>query len=136
MIVKLSNKKLTAEINSLGAELMQLASHSTNYIWEVNEKFWNKTSPVLFPIVGRLKNDTYQINDTHFQLLRHGFARNYDFEIIEKKAHEVIFLLKENQETQQSYPFSFTLQISYTLIDDALNINYEVKNKSDPCCSR
>ncbi|MES2812794.1 MAG: aldose 1-epimerase family protein [Bacteroidota bacterium] len=131
MHIKLSNKKLTAEINSVGAELVSFSSGFTNYIWEVDDAFWNKTSPILFPIVGRLKNDTYQIVDKQYQLPRHGFARNFDFKILEKKEDYVVFSLNENQETFKSYPFAFELQVCYLLTEESLEIKYCVKNNTN-----
>jgi len=131
MIIQLFNKKLTAEINTLGAELITLCSDSNNYIWQVDENYWNKTSPVLFPIVGRLKNDTYQINEKQFQLPRHGFARNYDFEIVEKEETFVVLSLQANQDTLKFYPFHFELQICYLLSETSLEIKYLVKNSSN-----
>ena len=63
MIVTISNTKIAASINTFGAELTDLKKENTNYIWTIDENYWNKTSPVLFPIVGRLKNDTYKIEE-------------------------------------------------------------------------
>ena len=74
MIITLSNTKISASINTIGAELIQLEKDNKNYIWTVDEAFWNKTSPILFPIVGRLKNDSYSINGKSYELPRHGFA--------------------------------------------------------------
>ena len=77
MNVTLSNNTISATIKSLGAELLSLEKDNQNYIWDIDEQYWNKTSPILFPIVGRLKNDTYTLNEKEFTLPRHGFARDY-----------------------------------------------------------
>ena len=69
MIITLSNNKISASINTIGAELIRLEKDNQNYIWTVNETYWNKTSPILFPIVGRLKNDSYSINGKAYQNL-------------------------------------------------------------------
>ena len=82
MIITLSNNKISASINTIGAELSRLEKNNKNYIWTVDEAFWNKTSPILFPIVGRLKNDSYSINGKSYELPRHGFARNFDFKAL------------------------------------------------------
>ena len=79
MIVTITNSQLTATINTLGAELISLVKNNKKYIWQVDEMYWNKTSPILFPIVGRLKNDSYTFNGKTYQLPRHGFARNMEF---------------------------------------------------------
>ena len=131
MIITISNSKISASINSIGAELIRLEKDNKNYIWTVDETYWNKTSPILFPIVGRLKNDSYSINNTTFELPRHGFARNYDFQIVNQTENSVLFQLESNSETLKNYPFDFQLQLEYLLEDNTLKMNYSVVNKSN-----
>ncbi|WP_394759097.1 aldose 1-epimerase family protein [Flavobacterium sp.] len=130
MEIIIKNQNTLAKINSFGAELISLTKNNKNYIWTINEEFWNKTSPVLFPIVGKLKNDSYTINKTEYFMPRHGFARNYDFDISNQTESSVTFSLKENQQTLVHYPFQFELQICYTLVENSLAISYLVKNNS------
>ena len=131
MIVTISNSQLSASINTMGAELIFLVKNNKNYIWNVDETYWNKTSPVLFPIVGRLKNDRYQYNEKSYQLPRHGFARTMEFSFDKKSESQVIFELNETEATQAVYPFNFKLLMAYTLIDTELVIEYFVRNQSD-----
>lgn len=130
MIITLSNTKISASINTLGAELIRLEKENQNYIWTIDEAFWNKTSPILFPIVGRLKNDSYSINEKTYELPRHGFARNFEFEVANQTENTVVFLLTENSETLKQYPFQFELRLKYELIENSLKISYSVLNKS------
>ncbi len=131
MIVTISNAQLSATINTLGAELLTLVKNNKNYIWKVDETYWNKTSPVLFPIVGRLQNDSYKLNGKSYHLPRHGFARNMEFSFDKKSDSQVIFELNETEETKANYPFDFKLLMAYTLIDNELVIEYFVRNLSD-----
>lgn len=131
MIVTIKNNTISASINSIGAELIRLEKDNKNYIWTVDETYWNKTSPILFPIVGRLKNDSYSINNTTFELPRHGFARNYDFQIVNQTENSVVFQLESNSETLKNYPFDFQLQLEYLLEDNTLKMKYSVVNKSN-----
>lgn len=131
MIVTISNAQLSATINTLGAELISLVKNNKNYIWQVDETFWNKTSPILFPIVGRLKNDSYTYNGKSYQLPRHGFARNMEFSFDKKSDSQVIFELNETDETKVNYPFDFKLLMAYTLMDNELVIEYFVRNQSE-----
>ncbi len=130
MIITLSNTKISASINSIGAELIRLEKDNKNYIWTIDEAFWNKTSPILFPIVGRLKNDSYSINDKTYELPRHGFARNFEFEVAHQTGSSAVFILTENAETLKNYPFQFELRLKYELIENSLKISYSVLNKS------
>jgi galactose mutarotase-like enzyme len=131
MIITISNTTLTATINTLGAELISLVKNNKNYIWNIDETYWNKTSPVLFPIVGRLKNDSYSFNGKTYQLSRHGFARNMEFTFDKKSDSQVIFELNETEETKAIYPFNFKLFMAYTLMENELVIEYFVRNESD-----
>jgi galactose mutarotase-like enzyme len=131
MKITISNSHLTATINTLGAELISLVKNNKNYIWQVDETYWNKTSPILFPIVGRLKNDSYTFNGKTYQLPRHGFARNLEFTFDKKSDSQVIFELNETEETRLIYPFCFKLLMAYTLMKNELVIEYFVRNQSD-----
>ena len=132
MKTTISNSNLTAVINALGAELISLKnSINREYIWEGNPEFWGKHSPVLFPIVGCLKENQYSYNVTKYSLFRHGFANSMEFNIIEKSAESVVFSVTNNQETLDNYPFKFELQISYTLIKSSLKIGYKVINTNE-----
>jgi galactose mutarotase-like enzyme len=124
---------LTVEINHSGAELFSLKANGNNkeYIWEGNPEFWGKHSPILFPIVGTLKDNSYTHNNVLYHLSRHGFARDGVFQLIAKKENSVTFSIQSSEETLKVYPFDFELQISYTLEDKSLNINYKVINKGE-----
>lgn len=131
METTIKNQHISATINSFGAELITLKKDEKNYIWEVDTNFWDKTSPILFPTIGLLKNEQYQFKDKTYQLPRHGFARNFDFEMISKKDDEVTFSLKSSDETFKIYPFEFELRISYLLEANKLVVKYDVINLSD-----
>lgn len=130
MTTTLFNSDLTAKINHLGAELFSLESNNKEYIWEGNPDFWGKHSPILFPIVGTLKNNTYSFKGQPYKLSRHGFARDNEFVLIEKQDHRAVFSLKSNTDTLKVYPFDFELQIIYTLAGNDLTIAYQVINSS------
>ena len=130
MIITLSNNKISASINTIGAELIRLEKDNQNYIWTVDETYWNKTSPILFPIVGRLKNDSYSINGKSYEMPRHGFARNFEFDVEHQTENYVVFLLTENPETLKQYPFPFELRLQYELIENSVKMSYSVLNKS------
>lgn len=119
---------LTATINSKGAELNSLKTRNREYIWEGNPEFWGKHSPVLFPIVGTLKDNSYTHDKQKFELSRHGFARDHEFKVIEFSEDKVIFSLSSSSETLKIYPFEFELQVIYTLEKNQLNIQYKVIN--------
>lgn len=127
----LSNSYLSAQIQTKGAELISLKSIKTKqeYIWEGNPKHWGKHSPVLFPIVGTLKDNSYFYKDQEYNLSRHGFARDLVFEVIQSTENQVIFSLKASEATKKVYPFEFELHLTYTLLETKLELKYTVINK-------
>lgn len=132
MEITISKSNLIATISSKGAELKSLSNSQTKteYIWDGNTEFWGKHSPILFPIVGTLKHNTYFYNSKSYELPRHGFARDMVFELIYKSDYEAIFSLKSFDETLKKYPFNFELQLIYTLSESDLTVCYKVFNKN------
>lgn len=126
----IENENIRASINPLGAELVSLLKldDNTEYMWDANPAFWGKTSPVLFPIVGGLKNDTYLFEGIDYKLPRHGFARTMNFEVESQTQNSVVFLLKNNPETEKVYPFAFELRLIYALIANKLELKYQITN--------
>lgn len=132
MTTTISNSNLTAQINHFGAELFSLKNQENKeYIWEGNPAFWGKHSPVLFPIVGTLKNNSFHYKESEYHMSRHGFARDMEFELIEKSEISATFSLTSSDESRKVYPFDFELQISYSLDENKLNIAYKIINKND-----
>jgi galactose mutarotase-like enzyme len=130
MNVSLENDHLKVRISEKGAELNSLISKDTGleYMWNGDPAFWGKTSPILFPIVGTLKKDSYTYRNKVYKLSRHGFARDSTFQIVEKQEDSVIFSLSSTPASQEKYPFDFELQIGYQMIGDNLQVNYMVEN--------
>lgn len=129
----LENNLLKAEVNSLGAELRSLFDKRANreYIWQRDAKYWAKSSPVLFPFVGELTNGRYSYQGEIFQMSKHGFARDRDFQLIEQSDDRLIFRLRSAESDQKIYPFSFDLLLCYELKDTKVSCSYEVRNRSD-----
>lgn len=133
MIHHLENKNIKITVASKGAELKSVFNkvNQEEVIWQANREFWGKSSPVLFPIVGTLKNGIYIYNNKEYKLPRHGFARDYNFKVEEVSNSQLIFSLEASPETLQLYPFLFKLQIIYTLEGSNLQVKYNVENLSD-----
>lgn len=129
MNVTITNQYLKATINPKGAELNSLqSSTNTEYIWEGDAKYWGKHSPVLFPIVGTLKNNSYLFNGQVHALTRHGFARDNSFNVKSQTEDSVVFSLTSNDDTRRLYPFDFELELAYTLKEKTLHLEYKVTN--------
>ncbi|KEH98781.1 aldose 1-epimerase family protein [Clostridium botulinum] len=133
MINIINNEFLSVAVKTHGAELCSVKSLKSNkeYIWQADEKYWNKHAPILFPIIGFVKNNEYEYNESTYTLSKHGFARDLDFELVEKKQDKLVYILKYNEDTLKKYPFKFELYVIYTLEENKLNVVYEVRNKDN-----
>ncbi len=133
MHITIQNEFIKAVVHPIGAELQELKDLKTgiNYLWNGNPAYWGKFSPVLFPIVGTLKENTYFYKGHQYSLPRHGFARERSFECIDKSPQSVSFLLSDDASTRELYPFRFQLAIRYTLLDNLLSCNYMIRNTDE-----
>lgn len=127
-MIHLSNDQLEILINEKGAELQSIRRNGTEYLWQADAKFWGKHSPVLFPIVGELKNGKYFFHNKEYKLSRHGFARDKVFDVEQKDSTYAIFTLKNDAETYLIYPFEFIFQIEYNINANELFCTYHVQN--------
>ncbi|MHA8262994.1 aldose 1-epimerase family protein [Lactobacillaceae bacterium Melli_B3] len=132
MVFTLSNDNLTIKINSKGAELNSVkGDNGIEYLWQGDANFWGRHAPILFPIVGRLKNDQYEFDGQHYQLGQHGFARDMEFTLSEQTDNSITMELSSDAKTKQWYPFDFKLLIKYTLIKSSVRVNLIVLNTDD-----
>lgn len=129
----LKNEELTLTFSDFGAELQAITDSKTGkeYLWNADPAYWKRISPVLFPIVGNLKNKTYFYQGKTYSLPQHGFARDMEFSLIETTANSLSFLLESSEETLKVYPFPFQLIIRYTLKGRTVNVTWEVKNSGE-----
>lgn len=132
-MVTLENNYLTVKINTFGAEVSSVVDKESGheFVWQADETYWARHAPVLFPIVGRLKDDQYEYEGTTYDMSQHGFARDSEFEVEESTEQSATFSLKSTDETKEKYPFDFQLFIKYNLEENRLKVTYEVKNQSD-----
>jgi galactose mutarotase-like enzyme len=129
----LENNQLRVALNTKGAELTSIfhKEYQLEYIWGGNPAVWGKHSPVLFPIVGTLKNNRYIFEEKEYELPRHGFAREKEFSIAVQTGETVSFLLTSDETTLEAYPFAFQFYLHYRLHVNKVAVTYEVVNSGD-----
>lgn len=131
--VSLENEKLKVKVNLHGAELRSIfgKEKEIEYLWNADAKFWNRSSPVLFPFVGSLKDKRYIHEGKEYVMGQHGFARDMKFEVISQNENEVWFSVKDTEETFAKYPFHFVLEVGYRLEAKNLKVMWKVKNTNE-----
>lgn len=126
---ELKGDLLSIAVATKGAELKSLKMNEREYMWSADPQVWPRTSPVLFPFVGRLRGQQYTYNGVTYNPPVHGFARDAEFELINRSDNSLRFGMKDSDATKQVYPFSFEFEIIYTLDGNKLKVTYVVKNK-------
>lgn len=131
-LFQISNEKITIQVDSMGAELRSLKKISTGleYMWNADPRYWKRTSPVLFPLVGGLQDGVYRLDGREYPMGQHGFARDMEFKLKSQAAAEVWFVLESNEETLAKYPFPFILELGYELEDQTVIVKWRVKNSA------
>lgn len=130
---QISNDKITIQADSMGAELKSLkrVADAKEYLWQGNPTYWRRTSPVLFPIVGALKNGCYRIGDEEYPMGQHGFARDMEFQLKSQVASEIWFSLRSDEKTLAVYPYPFLLEIGYELAGSTVIVKWRVSNPEE-----
>jgi len=129
----LENLSLKVTINRSGAELVRILNkeNGKDYLWNGDEAYWKRHAPVLFPIVGSLKNHKFIVDGTDYPMGQHGFARDMDFRLVKQNGKEITFRLTSNEETMKVYPYPFILEIRYVLTGKRILTEWTVKNPGE-----
>ena len=128
-MIELSNEQLTIKVAEKGAELQSIIDgEGREYLWQADPKYWSCHSPILFPIVCSVENDTYTVDGHEYHLPRHGFARDTDFTLVAQSENKVVFALHDSEETLKVYPYHFNLAVSYRLDGNKIHVIWHVEN--------
>ena len=129
-MIAIRNDAFGARISEAGAELKSLAELATGqeYIWHGDPAWWNGSAPVLFPVIGGLKEGAYTYEGTQYKLASHGFARNSEFAVTRVGSDSAELMLRSSAKTREIYPFDFSLKVSFFLERNGLTVRYDVAN--------
>ena len=126
---RIGNEYLTVVIDPLGAELTSVkGSDGTEYLWQADERYWPRHSPLLFPFVGRLEGKAYTYHGRRYDMTLHGFAKSSSFSIVDNAGSSVTLSLSSDSSTEEVYPFSFSLSVTYALDGRSLSERIVVRN--------
>lgn len=125
----IQNQILSASFSPIGAQLCSvLDRRGKEWLWQAEPHVWPWHAPLCFPVVGRLRDQSYTHNGETYPMPNHGFARNMEFEAVLQSKNAISFQLLSNEETKKSYPFDFELTISYALEDNILRKTHQINN--------
>lgn len=132
MSICLYNHRLSVQIEAVGAQLCSVRSRDgTEYIWQADPAIWNRHSPLLFPVIGRLRGGQYTLHGRAHSIGPHGFARDALFTVVSQCDTSVSLVLIHSPETLAMWPFPFSLTVTYTLEENKLTKACTVANPSE-----
>jgi galactose mutarotase-like enzyme len=132
-MLQIENDNLRVSFRLLGAEMVSVydKAKQVEHLWQADKNIWGWHAPVLFPIVGRAFNDVIRFDGINYNIEKHGFARKSDFKVSEQNNNSITFSLSSNEATLAQFPFRFEFQINYSLDENKLLTQYQVKNCSE-----
>lgn len=128
MIIELKNGNSTAKLDTHGAQLMSFIDKDVEYIWQADPSIWPRYAPVIFPIVGNLRDNKVTIKGKPFSIPMGGFAMETEFKLVEQTDTMASFYLTNSPETLAMYPYEFGFTVTYTLFDGKINAVLKVTN--------
>ncbi len=130
---QISNEQISIQVDSMGAELKSLKKKDTDteYMWEGDPAYWKRTSPVLFPLVGSLREGSFLLDGKRYPMGQHGFARDLEFQVKSEAANEIWFYLESDAQTLEKYPYAFLLELGYELQESTVIVKWKVTNPAD-----
>lgn len=131
MLITIQNDHLTLSVDTLGAQMMSICSaDGTQYLWQGDAKYWQDRAPLLFPFIARLTNDSYTFHGKLYHMGIHGFAAASEFVPVEQEKDRMVLELRSSEATKAQYPFDFSLQVTYALVENEVAVSYRVSNLS------
>lgn len=126
----LENAMLKLTFDTNGGELKSIwnKDKGLEYMWNGDPKYWKRTSPVLFPLVGNFKDKKYTYEGNTYTMGQHGFARDREFVLHSRTESEIWFKLTQDEESLKIYPFQFNLYLGYLLKDNTIQVYWKVEN--------
>ena len=132
-MIHIENEHIKISVKRHGAELSSIIDKRTGeeLLWQGNPSYWERQSPVLFPIVGSVWKNQYIYNGNTYQMSQHGFARDMDFTLIENNDNFISFELRADEVTKKLYPADFVLEISYELKGKKVIVGWKVTKNGE-----
>lgn len=132
MIFDLKNSSVCAGIETRGGELVSLiGADGVERIWGGDPDYWSGRNPILFPIIGSLKDGKTVLKGKSYEMGRHGFARRSEFTPVEITEDRAVLELRESEETLRQYPYRFVLRVTHALVENGFATTFAVVNPGD-----
>ncbi len=132
MVLELKRGSRTAQVDTQGGELTSYRDENgLEYIWTGDAAYWTGHNPLLFPIVGGLRDGTVCVDGRAVSMKRHGFARTSVFSVVGHGEDWAELELRESPATLDLYPRPFRLTVHQQLTDTGFATAFTVTNTGD-----
>ncbi|MDE7105857.1 MAG: hypothetical protein K2O22_01670 [Anaeroplasmataceae bacterium] len=127
---KIQNEIFCLSISKLGAELEKIMVKDINVLWNGRE-LWQEKSPLLFPIIGNLKDGYFKYEKQNYFMKAHGFLKDQQFEVVCQEENSITLKSTYTEQTLAHYPFLYEFYITYTVLNHQIKISIEIVNLDD-----
>ena len=103
----LENNILKVTVDSKGCEIRDVIckTDNTHRMWNANPEGWKRVAPVLFPLIGKYKDNQSIYNGKVYEMGQHGFARDMEFTLVKHNDDMLVMRLESDENTKEKYPF-------------------------------
>ena len=116
-------KSVQFTVANHGAELQSVQLGGHEFLWQGDPAYWGRRAPILFPIVGKVADDTLRIDGKEYTMKQHGFARDTDFDLCGER------YVMQGEGPRENYPYKYELAVTYRAVGTRLNCEWEVTNR-------
>lgn len=127
----LHNRSITATVCDMGGELISMKKDGREYIWTGDPAYWNGHNPILFPVIGFLKDGRTSFDGHEYAIPKHGYARKERFSVVCQSEDSITLALTDNDTTREGFPFAFNFEVTHTLTEDGFATSFAIENRSD-----
>ena len=116
--------------DSFGAKILAFYKAGKNQLFYAENDIAHSGIPLCFPSFGPLENHQFLWQGKAYEIKQHGFARDNDFELLYHDKTRLRVVLRSSRNTQERFPFDFEFEVTYSLMNDELLMDYEFRNFS------
>ncbi len=133
MIHYIENDRIRVGVKEFGGELTSFFDKNAGfeYLWQGIPEIWSGQSPVLFPVIGRLKNDGYTLGGVRYSCPKHGVARKRPFSLLERTDNKLVLIQTEDENTYRQFPYRYRLYEIFTIRGRTLSVELRVDNNDE-----
>lgn len=122
---------LRVMIDEFGAQMSSIyhKKEKIEYLWQRDPQYWSSSSPVVFPVIGKLNGLKMCHEGREYTMKSNGLIRYTRLAVEEQKKDSVTFLFKN--ENKEIFPFLCSVRLTYSLQANRLEVSAQITNESE-----